>query len=104
MVNTRGFTLSAVSDVESGDSEVLQERRIIGSGTECTDMKILSFSCVTPVFCVSFKNCERPRTFINRNALFRIDNVACDFAGEVFECMRTGNANKAAGIAVGVDV
>ena len=67
MIDAAGFALAAVADVERCNSEMLEERRVIGTGTERINANIGPFACLSTHIGVAVQNASSAPAFGDGN-------------------------------------
>ena len=100
------LVLAAEADVERRNAEVLEERRVSRSPIRARRCAQSGARCGPSAFSSGFALVDRARLrrFQTLTLRFRIGDVARDVVHEVLERVRASAVEKAAAVAVGVDV
>src|SRR6478752_2011565 len=83
---------------------MLKKGGVIRTRAQCGNAKISAVACFLFSFGISFHQRQRLRPLGDGNLLLRILNVTSDFVYEFFKRMGTASIQKAAAVAIAVDV
>src|SRR5439155_1636623 len=82
VIDAAGFALAAVADVQRGNSDVLQEWRVIGTGAQRVCPNIGPFARLPALVGIAVQNAPSAPSFGDRNFFLGIDHIARDVVHE----------------------
>src|SRR5262249_17473590 len=85
VIDAAGFTLAAVADVQRGNSEVLQEWRVIGTGSQRVYPNIGPFARFPALVAIAVQNAPGAPAFSDRYLFLGVDHIARNVVHEPFE-------------------
>src|SRR6185437_9926242 len=97
-------TLAVEPEIHRGNAEVLQERRVIGAGSERADRQIRALARCLASCRWGTHDFGRAHPALQRRTGFRIGNVACDSVDELLEYVRATDAQISASGVVAVQI
>ncbi len=96
--------LAAEADVERGDAEVLQERRVVAAGAERRDRQIAAAHGSSALARIAVERDRRAGALLDRAPGLGVGDVARHLVDQALEGVRAAGEEEAAGVAVRVDV
>src|SRR5713226_4417190 len=104
MVNPIRGSLAAVAEVEAGDAQMLEKRRVIGAGAERVDAQIRPLPDLAPVLRARLDDLGGAESLAYRDFFLRVDDVIGNFIDEFLQRVRAADVQEAPGVAVAVDI
>src|SRR2546423_1806516 len=98
------FVLTAVSKVERRNAEVIYEGRVVRSGPERANAKILPLSRLATHIRGAVQNSRRLHPFPGADTGLRVFDVHCDAVHELLERVRSFDTQVSAAVGVAVEI
>src|SRR5258706_15977359 len=93
---------SAEADVQRRDPEMLQERRVIGAGAQCTNAQVVAFPRLFPVVTLTTDDSFRTSAIQYVDIRLRVDYIARSFIHKFLERVRSPHEKKSSPVRIGI--
>src|SRR5258705_12230898 len=98
------MALATVPEIQGGNAEVLDERRVVRTRTERIDPEITPLASVALFIGLTSKQQQSPLTLGHADFLLWIDDIPCHFVNEPLQRMRAAHIEESAPVGIRVYV